>query len=212
MPNHITNILTIDGSLSRVKEIYNAISPGAPGPNDKAVEEPETDSPFKPASRAELAIRRKDIHEIDFTKIIPPPQGEHDSYNWNVANWGTKWNAYDQEMIDDHTLEFLTAWSMPEPVIKALSEMFPDVLVKIKWADEDLASNCGEIHYKGGREVYANIPDSQSKEAYELAFEILGGEDMYKFDEKTGTYKYIEESKLAAKELLNRLQEVTCNG
>jgi len=212
MPNHITNILTIDGPLGRVKEIYKAISPaGAPPAEGEAAEQPEIDSPFKPASRKELAVRMKDLEEIDFAKIIPPPEGEYDSYNWNIANWGTKWNAYDQEKTDANTLVFNTAWAMPEPVIRALSEMFPDVTVKIKWADEDFASNCGEIHYEGGREVFTDIPEDQSKEAYELAFSILGGEDMYTWDEEKGTYVY-NESKLAAKDLLGRLKGVTVNG
>jgi len=216
MPNHITNILTIDGPASRVKEIYAAISPAAPEPLSTPAEPVSKEEIFKPATPDELAIRRKNLREIDFNKIVPTPShiyqgdlgqeeqeryGRDNWYDWNINNWGTKWNAYDQEMLDDKTISFNTAWSMPQPVIRALSEKFPDVTVKVKWADEDFASNTGELHYRNGREVFVNVPEALSKEAYELAFDILGGEDEYRWDEEEGTYVYIEESLKEAEEI-----------
>jgi hypothetical protein len=210
MPNHVINILTLEGPLSRVKEIFRAISPG-PSQEELAT---EVDSPtepggplFKPATKANLAKRREGRYEIDFEKIIPMPKniyrgdvgsreeeiyGRDNWYHWNTNNWGTKWNAYDMSKIDDYTMTFNTAWAMPERVIKALSKMFPDVVVKIKWADEDIGSNCGEIHYRNGGEIFEDTPEDRSKEAYELAFEINGGGEYYTYDKDKGTYIYKE--------------------
>ena len=72
---------------------------------------------------------------IDFNKIIPEPEySTYDEwYEWRSKNWLTKWNAHDQEMINDHSISFYTAWSPPIPVIEALSEMFPDIVFKISY-------------------------------------------------------------------------------
>lgn len=199
MPNHITNILTIDAPVPRVKEIFKAI---APGPSEEEVRaaaakkkakasKKEADTIFKPAPAEELAKRRGNTYEIDFEKIVPGRPGDNEGwYEWSIANWGTKWNAYDMDKLDDHTILFRTAWSMPWPVIEALSKMFPDVGVQIKWADEDTGFNCGEAHIKDGKITYENVPAGGSKEAYEIAFDVQGGQEYYEYDEEKGTYVY----------------------
>lgn len=97
--------------------------------------------------------------------------GYGDWYDWSVANWDTKWNAYDFSHYEN-TISFSTAWSAPDSVIRAISEKYPDVEVFHRWADEDLGTNLGECEYKNGDIVYQHIPDSFSKEAYDMAFEI----------------------------------------
>lgn len=44
-----------------------------------------------------------------------------DWYDWCRTTWGTKWNACDA-VWDGNTVHFETAWSSPDPVLKALSE------------------------------------------------------------------------------------------
>jgi len=54
-------------------------------------------------------------------------------WNWNIANWGTKWSAaevyssYGEEGVigGKITYDFDTAWSPPVPVIEALADKFP---------------------------------------------------------------------------------------
>ena len=67
---------------------------------------------------------------------------------------------------------FETPRNRPEPIVKALSKMFPDVEFRHRWADENLGSNVGEILYLGGEEIEWDIPDAFSKEAYEMAIDI----------------------------------------
>lgn len=103
--------------------------------------------------------------------------GASDWYDWSIQNWGSKWNSYgyDDRTPDsaDNKIEFLTAWSRVEPVMKQLSERFPDAEFSYQWADEDVGSNVGEQVWQSGEITDQFIPDAQSREAYELAAEIM---------------------------------------
>lgn len=100
--------------------------------------------------------------------------GYSDWYEWSIANWDTKWNAYDMGFDGKNTLCFYTAWSAPENVIRTLATKYPEIGINHRWADEELGNNLGEREYKNGDIVYQHIPDSFSKEAYDIAFEIWG--------------------------------------
>ena len=76
--------------------------------------------------------------------------GYADWYGWQINNWGTKWNASDS-YVDGNTLHFQTAWSVPEPVLIKLSELFPKINILVKFADEDIGSNCGEFEILNGQ-------------------------------------------------------------
>lgn len=127
MPNHITNRIEIKGDADRIGSIMEKIK------NDEA-----------------------GIGTIDFEKIIPMPDNifkgnlgpkewelysKNNWYDWSVANWGTKWNAYgfdpDTDYSKEKELRFLTAWSAPHPILEKLAKMFPDVKLEHEWADED---------------------------------------------------------------------------
>lgn len=95
-------------------------------------------------------------------------------YNWNIENWGTKWNAYNQpdNRNTDNIIFFQTAWNCPNKVIERLSKMFPDVEFEIAWADENIGYNIGIIKLKNGVVIQKRIPEGGSKEAKALFFEI----------------------------------------
>lgn len=50
-------------------------------------------------------------------------------YPWALENWGTKWGAYDFELLSDEPLlfKFETAWSFPIPVFTTLAYAFPSL-------------------------------------------------------------------------------------
>ncbi len=96
-------------------------------------------------------------------------------YEWCIQHWGTKWNAYyvsEDRNSAENTIAFNTAWSAPHVILKKMSEMFPDVTIEHKWADEDIGNNCGERIYKGGSMESEYIPETE-KEAIEYAAEIM---------------------------------------
>lgn len=75
-------------------------------------------------------------------------------YDWNITNWGTKWDACSSYIskTDDLTasISFETAWSPPEPIFRAIVEQFPNLSFDIYyeeeqgWGGELLGSN-GEL-------------------------------------------------------------------
>lgn len=183
MPNHITNKLTIIGNENKIEEVLEFIK-----------------------------IDNEKIGTIDFNKITPMPKwifsgnlGREEEqkygkqncwYEWCLKNWGTKWNAYDQEFNKiTNTLYFDTAWSGVPELISKLAWIFPNVKIDYSWADEDLGYNVGKCSFKD-TEVWCKEIQSGSKEAYELAFDIKGIEPKeygYVFNEEKNTYVYDEE-------------------
>lgn len=64
------------------------------------------------------------------------PDGTNDDrwYDWNNANWGTKWDVDPEcDHLDENSFEceFETAWSPAEGIFYALREQYPDV--EISW-------------------------------------------------------------------------------
>ena len=120
---------------------------------------------------------------LDFEKIIPMPESERANwYDWRIKNWGTKWNSY-ENVVNMDSVEFLTAWSSPIPVITALSKVYPDKGIELIWADEDMGNNTGFIQFSKGEEVLWCYHDSCSQEAFETYIECWGEDEMLQKDE-----------------------------
>lgn len=121
--------------------------------------------------------------------------GSANWYDWCIRKWGTKWNAYEVEWGYDYVC-FQTAWSGVPELVAKLSKKFPDIAMDYYYADEDIGRNCGQIAFQDGKVIDMDIPDMDSKEAYELAFQVWATEAAdwgFKYDEKSGTYIYMEE-------------------
>ena len=82
---------------------------------------------------------------------LPMDFSGDDWYNWNVRNWGTKWDvavsstdkAPDTTMEDtpngdNHVVHynFETAWSRPMPALINLSSQYPDLLFTLSYEEE----------------------------------------------------------------------------
>lgn len=61
-------------------------------------------------------------------------------YEWAVANWGTKWGAYDYALVSVEpgrlVCRFDTAWSVPEPIFTEMARRYPDLTFVIDSFDE----------------------------------------------------------------------------
>lgn len=165
MPNHIQNRVVFECGEEKLKEILTKIQ------SDDTENKYEISGPGT----------------IDFNKIIPMPStvyrgllgtkerelyGNNNWYDWSIANWGTKWNAYCFSH-NDNEIAFQTAWCAPHPVLKELSHMFPGVYITHLWADEDIGNNCGTREYLNG-EIVGSITPETGKDALDLAFDVWG--------------------------------------
>lgn len=171
MPNHVRNVIEFSGDHDRIEELLEFVS-----------------------SVGDESLEEIDQQEFDFNEIVPQHEnvwkgsyyvGDQEReireagmitwYEFNVNNWGTKWNCYEIS-VDGHRVEFDTAWSMPEPIYLALSEKFPDVDIMVSYADEDIGSNCGRILYKNGQAIPDVAFDRYSDESCDFATRLRYGQ------------------------------------
>jgi hypothetical protein len=78
-----------------------------------------------------------DKSPLDFQKILPCPYPmdvlisswdatEENWYNWCNKNWGTKWQPWEVEALENG-FSFITAWDPPWVIIGQLMHQFPEV-------------------------------------------------------------------------------------
>ena len=96
--------------------------------------------------------------EIDLSKGVTF-ESDH-WYDWNVRNWGTKWDVavsdeekYSETELTDEGKKFLsyrfnTAWSPPTEAITKLSEQYPDLVITLSFEEE--TGWGGEIVFENG--------------------------------------------------------------
>ena len=198
MPNHVTNVLTITGDNDqRVKELMDTLFDNdgnfdfdnfLPMPNElsevtspvRIVSEDERNALIAEYERKELA---GELHPFD-SKTFPLTQELQDEYiarfgcdnwyDWANENWGTKWGAYDSHRNSDDECTFMTAWNTPFPAMVKLSEMYPDLVFTVQYADEDFGYNVGEYTIIAGDVINEYSPAGGDIEALKMAMEITG--------------------------------------
>jgi hypothetical protein len=174
MPNHCTNLL----SCTSGKTIGSIIKPYLTddGKNldfDKIIPIPDGIIKTFQDSTIEEITKERTPEEIEAR------QKEHDAlceqnlkdyghknwYDWCVANWDTKWNAYSCYTLEDdslkleeiHDLGFQTAWSPPINVIRELSKLTGESL-RMSYYDEG---------WMFGGEYLVNADGSETDNCYE---------------------------------------------
>jgi hypothetical protein len=193
MPNHITNEVTFLGSTERIKELrekcktdkspfsFQAFHPmpdeliGTSSPA-KIVTEQELQEWKDKSAKGELDEWLKDYRPITESeqKELKGKYGADNWYDWHIHNWSTKWDCYDHAGYDDEGFViFETAWSTPINAMVKLSELFDDLTIEVKYADEDFGSNVGTYTIQGGVIVDIYQPD-YGKDSIKLAMDILG--------------------------------------
>ena len=72
--------------------------------------------------------------KVLFTTHKFPKSGKTDDrwYDWQVQNWGTKWEPADisvEQCDEELEITFNTAWSPPEDICRAIRNKYPDISV-----------------------------------------------------------------------------------
>lgn len=202
MPNHVVNILTIEGSEELVAKIKSEISSiyeedgkrhhlhidfhkAAPLPEElKGTTSPAQIISQEEYDKQEARIAAGDLEEHEkrfgvsrgITKEMSvqfiKKYGFDNWYDWQRNAWGTKWNAYEQDHRENGDIKFETAWATPARLIQTLSEKYPKATFKVSFADEDFGHNVGEYHMKAGDVIMENIPEGGTEDAYMMACDI----------------------------------------
>ena len=116
---------------------------------------------------------------VDFELLVPQPPnvylgntsredeqdfGTFNWYDWNRANWGTKWNAYDSSAEEEtRIIRFDTAWSPPYPILTALSRHVPNFThyyieeIYESWSKEEWREESRVAYWKNDPEMYEGI-------------------------------------------------------
>lgn len=112
-------------------------------------------------------------------RIIPRPlDKEDDWYNWNVSNWGSKWDLNDVSFNGDVESKevayyFESAWSPVVPVVETLAKEFKKLSFTYTFYETG-SDYWGEIEYKKGETVSEEGGDVSSAGCERL--EYLMGE------------------------------------
>lgn len=192
MPNYVKNEVTVDSRFEEIAEfVKSEISESGfdfkkiiPMPKDLE----DTQSPALILEGEEYLKALKDFENKkqfaskpitkEMSEMYVKNYGFNNWYDWSIENWGTKWNA-SEPIIENEVIEFQTAWATPEPIMLALSRKFPDVTFSVKYADEDIGSNCGWYEVKNGEITARDYEDRV------FAMNLWGysEEDMKEFEE-----------------------------
>lgn len=183
--------------------------------------------------------------KIDKQSVIDPynPTYNHKDWfadnkqwwRWSIDNWGTKWDLCGtnleelqediKDIEDNYTMECdvdiniycETAWSPPEPFIKALSKKFPEIKVTASYEEEG-----GQFFYEGyfinGVETILHDSDSlalwyvyQGRDVYEILEERTAGFDSAEIEdmiEDTDVVSEIISSLLGAREVKDIIADI----
>ena len=179
MPNHVYNTVKLTGNYDDLHILKKLLSMPQP---------------------IQLAEGRLDFQDINFYSLISPDESIWEEYNgpepkgrsleeslkfasnhwydWNIRNWGTKWNAYDASISDNLSdesvksyyikYEFSTAWSPPEGIMKALAKKIYELKLNVSfsWTYEEEQGWGGVVENTSNGDIVEidswDIPDSHA--------------------------------------------------
>ena len=159
MPNWVYNGLTVEGNPESVKKMMAQLNQPFTMIHDSW--DVSTNTYMKkntlysnPVFAFWNIIKPIDLeayHKQPAPATLPMDFSGDDWYNWNVRNWGTKWDVAvsstdkhpdttmeDTANGDNHVVHynFETAWSRPMPALINLSSQYPDLLFTLSYEEE----------------------------------------------------------------------------
>lgn len=194
--NNVTNILTIYGKGEDVKELLSTVLTKGDFLLKNIIAMPEviyhTTSPSRVVSQANYDEWKEDTDGkfvlFDSAPITHEMQtelffeyGVDNWKDWAEKYWGCIHDTLDTIILDNKTIKFDTADASPFNALIKLSLMFPRVILKIQYADEDLGTNVGSYRLENGEILTNDQPKMSSLDAYSMAMDITG--DMFYIEE-----------------------------
>lgn len=151
MPNWCENILKVTGPAEDRRRLTQLWTDGQ-GVFNRILPTPD---PFTVQDLAEL--HRELERSWHFPGVLERLNADNAWYYWNNIHWGTKWDVGGsstntmtvEEQEDMTTIDFLTAWGPPEPVIKAMSALYPSLVFNLAYFEGGMCF-AGETSFVAG--------------------------------------------------------------
>lgn len=177
MPNWCSNTVSVNGDAADISEFKNWLGEGEglltkikPLPRGLS----DTMSGFygDPEKQKELEAQEKSNLE---------QFGYKNWYDWNIANWGTKWdvsveiddfNTTDTEVL----LSFESAWSPPQRAIFALATKFNKLTIRHSFLEEGVGFVGYDLYENGEHSLEEYNENRESDEWKQLARDEFGWE------------------------------------
>lgn len=204
MPNHCQNKVTITGPDEDIRRFVAAVDTNGeidgehfdfngiiPMPADLK----NTSSPVRIQTQEEIDKIWADFNKLDANNQkmfhgrpfdlgitqetndrLIKEYGHNNWYDWALANWGTKWGAYDSSdwsaSADSMSISFTTAWSPPIEFFVNASKLYPTLNFNLIFVEETY-SPIGEVNFSNGEheEVFVT-KDPNDEEAKEILEEM----------------------------------------
>ena len=205
MPNWVYNGLTIEGNPDLVNDLVRMMNRPFVMIHDswnmetKDMEVKQTTYPNPVFAFHNIWNHRQEgIDDLEYVKQpkrsdLPVDNGQwwkdtmaiaevdNSWYNWNVRNWGTKWdvavdenNKYPETYIEGPTkngenlvvyYNFNTAWSPPFPAMEKLSAQYPSLLLTLSYEEE--TGWGGEAEFLRGENISISEYDNKCRDCDE---------------------------------------------
>lgn len=141
-----------------------------------------SDERIKDVMKTVIVKSEYEEYLFDFNKIIAVPDSIDDTRDWCYENWGTDRYCF-ETYVSGNSILFSTAWTPCVPIIKAMSQMYPDVIIDY-WYEESGMGFCGREIYLGGKPLYTEEADLEEHWIDDEDFEQYGYSEGY-HDRKT---------------------------
>lgn len=186
------NLFRISNIIQTPEKIKNTISPSSSAVGKKWVNEHEI--PKIRESKLNSILDDKEIEEFLIPCENNTPEkceelrkefGADNWYDWNIKNYGTKWDSEGEAFISDKSVKFHleTAWSPPEALFYKLQQIFPKLNFCITF-DLEGSETCGR--YQTLMTEDGPILEYEESESYYLSYDGL---PIY-YNPETGEYHY----------------------
>lgn len=175
MPNWCNNNLSVTGPKAGISAFRKWLGKDGFKLNKIAPLPKELDGSYSPHPNPESKE----------AKALVKKYGANNWYDWQVANWGTKWDV-DAEVNEENDtgvyISFDSAWSPPCAAIAALSEKFPKLSFNLKYIEMGM-SFAGEFIAKNGEINDDSYDEKSSPEKYKKMMEFFGFESWQDADD-----------------------------
>lgn len=166
MPNWCYTTLTVTGPSDDITRFVNGIKEEQEKNEDRSMSILRTYFP----TPEELNVSEQfgsvpeeleKVYEQNIEKF-----GHRSWYDWNCANWGSKWNdcnTYlqdDSEGLNEIVFSFETAWSPISEGIQRVSSLFPTLGFVLSY-DEEAGFYVGAEAYLAGEQLYFDQTDPE---------------------------------------------------